>query len=75
MIRSFDATRAQQTLTDKAQIKQAIAQVREQGWSIVDQELEVGLISMSAPIRDRQQRIIAAMNISGKMHNDNRQFR
>lgn len=41
MIRSFDATRAQQTLTDKPQIKQAIAQVREQGWSIVDQELEV----------------------------------
>jgi IclR family pca regulon transcriptional regulator len=57
--------RTPRTLTDKAQIKQAIAQMREQGWSIVDQELEAGLISMSAPIRDRQQRIIAAMNISG----------
>jgi IclR family pca regulon transcriptional regulator len=53
------------TVTDKEELKQIIAQVRRQGWAITDQELEEGLISISAPIRNRQGRIIAAMNISG----------
>jgi IclR family transcriptional regulator, pca regulon regulatory protein len=53
------------TVTDKQELKDAIAQVRRQGWAIVDQELEGGLISLSAPIRNRQGRVIAAMNISG----------
>ena len=53
------------TVTDKDELKKLIAQVRQQGWAIVDQELEGGLISLSAPIRNRQGRVIAAMNISG----------
>lgn len=53
------------TVTDKEELKKLIAQVRRQGWAIVDQELEGGLISLSAPIRNRQGRVIAAMNISG----------
>ncbi|KVD74520.1 IclR family transcriptional regulator [Burkholderia sp. ABCPW 14] len=53
------------TLTDPAALKDAIAQVRGQGWAIVDQELEAGLISLSAPIRNRRGHVIAAMNISG----------
>ncbi|MGA7776667.1 MAG: IclR family transcriptional regulator [Paraburkholderia sp.] len=53
------------TITDKEELKKVIAQVRRQGWAIVDQELEGGLISLSAPIRNRQGRVIAAMNISG----------
>jgi IclR family transcriptional regulator, pca regulon regulatory protein len=55
------------TVTDKDELKKAIAQVRAQGWAIVDQELEAGLISMSAPIRNRQGRVIAALNISGNV--------
>ena len=39
--------------------------MRQQGWAVVDQELEVGLMSLSAPIRNRRGQIIAAMNISG----------
>ncbi|MCP3715724.1 MULTISPECIES: IclR family transcriptional regulator [unclassified Paraburkholderia] len=53
------------TVTDVGELKKIIAQVRQQGWAIVDQELEGGLISISAPIRNRQGRVIAAMNISG----------
>ncbi|PLZ04471.1 IclR family transcriptional regulator [Burkholderia sp. WAC0059] len=53
------------TVTDRDELKRIIEQVRAQGWAIVDQELEDGLISISAPIRNRQGRIIAAMNISG----------
>lgn len=57
--------RTPRTLTDRAALKAEIAKVRAQGWAIVDQELEAGLISLSAPIRDRQGRVIAAMNLSG----------
>jgi IclR family pca regulon transcriptional regulator len=57
--------RTPRTVIEPDKLKALIAQVREQNWAIVDQELEVGLISLSAPIRDRQGRIIAAMNISG----------
>ncbi|MFT5532486.1 MAG: IclR family pca regulon transcriptional regulator [Burkholderiaceae bacterium] len=53
------------TLTDRADLRKAIALVRKQGWAVVDQELEGGLISLSAPIRNRQGTIIAAINISG----------
>lgn len=53
------------TVTDKDELKKIIARVRTQGWALVDQELEGGLISISAPIRNRQGRVIAAMNISG----------
>lgn len=57
--------RTPRTLTDAAALREAIAQVRRQGWALVEQELEPGLMSLSAPIRDRQGRIIAALNISG----------
>ena len=53
------------TLTDPDDLLRAISVVRQQGWAVVDQELEGGLISLSAPIRNRQGRIIAAVNISG----------
>ena len=57
--------RTAKTIVDKQALMAEIAQVRKQGWALVDQELEAGLISLSAPIRNRQGRIIAAMNISG----------
>jgi IclR family transcriptional regulator, pca regulon regulatory protein len=38
--------------------------VRAQGYAIVDQELEEGLRSVAAPIRDRADRVVAAMNVS-----------
>jgi IclR family pca regulon transcriptional regulator len=38
--------------------------VRRQGWALVDQELEVGLRSIAAPIRDRDGATIAAVNLS-----------
>jgi len=58
--------RTARTIVDAAALKAELARVREQGWCIVDQELEEGLVSLSAPIRDRGGRAIAAMNISGQ---------
>jgi IclR family pca regulon transcriptional regulator len=54
------------TLTDPARWQAELARVRRQGWCLVDQELEEGLVSLSVPIRDRAGRAIAAMNISGQ---------
>jgi IclR family transcriptional regulator, pca regulon regulatory protein len=41
-----------------------LKQVRVQGWALVDQELEIGLRSVAAPLRDASGRAVAAMNIS-----------
>jgi IclR family pca regulon transcriptional regulator len=60
--------RTARTVTDVAELKRVLADVRQQGWCLVDQELEEGLVSLSAPIRDRAGRAIAAMNISGQVN-------
>jgi IclR family pca regulon transcriptional regulator len=41
-----------------------LRKIREQGWALVDQELEEGLRSIAAPIHDRDGRVVAAMNVS-----------
>lgn len=52
------------TLTDLADLRAALATVREQGWALVDQELEEGLRSIAAPIRDATGAVVAAVNVS-----------
>jgi IclR family pca regulon transcriptional regulator len=49
-----------------AALDDAISAVRHQGWCLVDQELEEGLVSLAAPIVDRAGRTIAALNVSGQ---------
>lgn len=60
--------RTPKTETDPDRLLEIIRQVRQQGWSIVTEELEMGLVSMAAPIFDRAGRVIAAVNISGQTH-------
>ncbi|WP_017596268.1 IclR family transcriptional regulator domain-containing protein [Nocardiopsis potens] len=52
------------TLTDPAELRAELDRIRDQGWAIIDQELEEGLRSVAAPIRDRDGRVIAAANVS-----------
>src|SRR5438132_1382647 len=52
------------TLTERAALKAEIAQAREQGWALVDQELELGLRSIAAPLRNRPGCVVAALNVS-----------
>ena len=52
------------TIAEPDALRAELARVREQGWALVDQELEEGLRSIAAPIRDRHGRVIAAMNVS-----------
>ncbi len=50
------------TLTDPADLFAEIARVRQQGYCIVDEELEIGLRSVAVPIRNRAGRVVAALN-------------
>jgi IclR family pca regulon transcriptional regulator len=49
------------TLTDVDDIRKELTRVRAQGWSIVSEELEAGLLSASAPVRDRSGAVVAAL--------------
>lgn len=57
--------RTRHTLTGINDLLAAVQQVRQQGWCVVDQELEEGLVSMAAPITNRRGETVAALNISG----------
>ncbi len=52
------------TVTSEPALRSVLARVRAQGWALVDQELEEGLRSIAAPIRDRDGRVVAAANVS-----------
>jgi IclR family pca regulon transcriptional regulator len=49
--------------TEAARLGDDIREVRSQGWSLVDQELEAGLRSLSVPIRNGQGDVVAALNV------------
>ncbi|HEV8064857.1 MAG TPA: IclR family transcriptional regulator C-terminal domain-containing protein [Acidimicrobiales bacterium] len=52
------------TITTMAELRQVIADVAAQGFATTDQELEDGLRSAAAPIRDPAGRVVAAINSS-----------
>ena len=58
--------RTRHTVTDPEILRTRIQQVGRQGWCLVNQELEEGLISVAAPVSDRTGRMVAAINISGQ---------
>jgi len=51
------------TVTSKVRLRAEIENVRLEGYSIVDQELEIGLGSISVPIRNADGRVLAALNV------------
>lgn len=52
------------TITSKSQLLEEITKVKNQGWSINDEELEHGLRSIAVPIFHKSNKMIAAINIS-----------
>lgn len=52
------------TVTSKVKLRSLIEETHVKGWSIVDQELEVGLRSISVPVRDRAGKVVAALNVA-----------
>ncbi len=58
--------RTRHTLTDPQAVLAKVRQARRQGWCLVNQELEEGVVSLAAPVTNRAGRIIAAINVSGQ---------
>jgi IclR family transcriptional regulator, pca regulon regulatory protein len=52
------------TITSAETLRRELRKIRAQGWALVDQELEEGLRSVAAPIRDADGHVIAAVNVS-----------
>jgi IclR family pca regulon transcriptional regulator len=52
------------TVTDPARLRELLAEVAQQGYAIVDQELEEGLRAVAAPIRGAADVGTAAINVS-----------
>lgn len=52
------------TITDHRELAEDLARIREIGYSTVHEELEMGLSALSAPVRDLQGRLIAALTVS-----------
>ncbi|MBY0238738.1 MAG: helix-turn-helix domain-containing protein [Burkholderiaceae bacterium] len=52
------------TIVNKERLALEIARAREQGYALVDQELELGLRTIAVPLRNFRGDVVAAMNIS-----------
>ena len=53
------------TISNKTKYVQRINHVRKQGWALSDQELEIGIRSIACPLKDKNGKTVAALNISG----------
>jgi IclR family pca regulon transcriptional regulator len=51
------------TVTDELDLRRILAEVRREGWAIVDEQLEEGLCSVAAPLVDPNGRVSAALSV------------
>ncbi|MBT2439481.1 helix-turn-helix domain-containing protein [Streptomyces sp. ISL-36] len=61
------------TVTGREELADILERVREQGYALVDEELEQGLRSIAVPVRDRAGAVVAAVNVA--MHSSRRSTR
>jgi IclR family transcriptional regulator, pca regulon regulatory protein len=52
------------TVTGAAELRAELKQVREDGYALVNHELEEGLVAVAVPVHDRAGRVRAAINLS-----------
>ncbi|MDQ4084793.1 MAG: helix-turn-helix domain-containing protein [Actinomycetota bacterium] len=52
------------TIADPEALRREVHRVGDQGWAMVDQELEEGLRSIAAPVHNRAGTVAAAVNVS-----------
>ncbi|MFW5942647.1 MAG: IclR family transcriptional regulator [Chloroflexota bacterium] len=53
------------TIADLQALQADLAQVRERGYAVADQELEVGLLAIGAPLRNHDGEVVAAISVAG----------
>lgn len=59
------ATYTPHTITGRSQLREELDRVREQGYAVAIDELEVGLTAIAAPIRNAHGDVVASMSVSG----------
>lgn len=52
------------TVTDAGKLRSQLNRIRRNGYALTDQELEDGIRSIAAPVRDAEGAVVAAMNLS-----------
>lgn len=53
------------TITDPERLRREGARIRERGWAVTDDELEVGLLGVAVPVRGTRGDVVAALGVSG----------
>lgn len=53
------------TITGRVALRAELACIRERGYSVADETLEVGLVAIAAPIFDHDGHVVAALSIAG----------
>lgn len=56
---------ATRTVTDRSVLAQELSEVHEQGYAVIDNELEEGLLSLSRPVRDSAGNLAAVLTVNG----------
>ncbi len=51
------------TVTNRHEFRRILEDVRAKGWCLVDQELEIGLISVAVPLRNSAGGLVGAINV------------
>lgn len=64
----FDAAKIEPltsfTVTDVEELRRAIEKCRRNGYSVVKDELDYGVVALAVPVHDQQGRVVAALNSS-----------
>jgi DNA-binding IclR family transcriptional regulator len=55
------------TVTDERELREQLALIRRRGWSSTEQELELGLNAVAAPIKGADGSVLATVCVSGPM--------
>jgi DNA-binding IclR family transcriptional regulator len=53
------------TLVDPLRLEEELARVAEREWALEDEELELGVRGLAAPIRDYARRVVGAIGVRG----------
>jgi DNA-binding IclR family transcriptional regulator len=59
------AAKTPRTITDQDRLRSELARVRRQGYAVNEEESELGVSSVAAPIRDASGAVIAAVSAAG----------
>jgi DNA-binding IclR family transcriptional regulator len=55
----------ERTITDPVRLREELRRIRQQGYAVAQEELEVGLSAVAAPIWNHEGEVVAAVSVSG----------